>query len=85
MDITTFVHTQRQEARLNGDSNAYRSMCSRRIATLRKRLGRSNPKRYAAQVPLTAEDLAKNPRSIPPRVYVIGKADAHAAMPTCCF
>jgi len=63
MDITAFIHSQRQEARLIGDSNAYRSMCSRRLATLRKRLGRSNPKRYTTQAPLTPEDLAKEPRS----------------------
>ncbi|KAI5851047.1 hypothetical protein BZA05DRAFT_320015, partial [Tricharina praecox] len=78
MDITTFIHTQRQEARLIGDSNAYRSMCSRRLATLRKRLGRSNPKRYAAQAPLTPEDLAKNPTNAHLLLLASERAWAHA-------
>jgi hypothetical protein len=64
MNITTSIHSQRAEARLVGDSNAYRSQCSRRLATLRKRLGRSNPKRYTAHAPLTPENLAQDPRSI---------------------
>lgn len=65
MDLTAFFHNQRLEGLLVGDYNAYRTMCSRRLATLRKRLGRSNPKRYAAQPALTPGEVARDPRSHP--------------------
>ncbi|KAA8913304.1 hypothetical protein FN846DRAFT_897280 [Sphaerosporella brunnea] len=78
MNITTAIHSQRVEARLIGDSNAYRSQCSRRLATLRKRLGRSNPKRYAAHAPLTPENLAQDPSHAQLLLLTSERAWAHA-------
>lgn len=68
MDITSFIHQQRQEGLLLGDYDKYRQHCSRRLATLRKRLGRSNgTKKYSAPAPVTAEDLERDPRyAVPP-------------------
>lgn len=60
MDIISFVSNLRQEALLLGDYNAVRGMCSRRLATLRKRLGRANKKKFAQQPPLTAEDVGND-------------------------
>ena len=61
MDITAFIHNARQEALLLGDYNAYRAQCSRRLATVRKQLGRvSKSKKYSAPEPLTPEDLKKD-------------------------
>lgn len=65
MDIISFISNLRQEALLLGDYNAVRGMCSRRLATLRKQLGRANKKKFAAQPPLTAEDVGSNPAYIP--------------------
>lgn len=65
MDIISFISNLRQEALLLGDYNAVRGMCSRRLATLRKHLGRANKKKFAAQPPLTAEDVGKDPTYIP--------------------
>jgi signal recognition particle subunit SRP68 len=63
MDITAFIHNARQEALLLGDYNAYRSQCSRRLATIRKQLGRATKsKKYTAPEPLTSEDLSKDPK-----------------------
>lgn len=62
MDITAFIHNARQEALLLGDYNAYRAQCSRRLATIRKQLGRSSKRKYTPPVPLTPEDLSKDPK-----------------------
>ncbi|KAI2093284.1 signal recognition particle subunit srp68 [Ophidiomyces ophidiicola] len=62
MDITNFVVSHRTDALLIGDYNAYRAQLSRRIHTIRKRLGRTTPKgkKYTTKVPVTAEDVAAN-------------------------
>ena len=78
MDLTAFVHAQRQEGLLLGDYSAYRSMCSRRLATLRKRLGRSNAKRYAQQPALTPENIAKDPSHAQLLLLAAERAWAHA-------
>lgn len=64
MDIISFISNLRQEALLLGDYNAVRRMCSRRLATLRKRLNRASKKKFAAQPPLTAEDIENDPTYI---------------------
>ena len=60
MDITSFVVGQRDSALLLGDYNTYRQQLSRRLLTLRKRLGRTTPKnaKYSPKAPITAEDIA---------------------------
>jgi signal recognition particle subunit SRP68 len=63
MDITKFIVSRRNDALLVGDYGLYRRQLSRRILTLRRRLGRATPKgrKYAAKAPITAEELASNP------------------------
>lgn len=62
MDTISFISSLRQQALLLGDYNAYRKMCSRRLAKLRKKLGRVNDPRKKDQkpAPVTAEDVAKD-------------------------
>lgn len=62
MDITNFVISKRNDALLIGDYGSYRTALSRRILTLRRKLGRTSPKgkKYAAKAPITAEDIKSN-------------------------
>ncbi|KAL2352516.1 hypothetical protein BJ546DRAFT_987972 [Cryomyces antarcticus] len=63
MDITKFVMSRRDNALLLGDYGSYRSQLSRRLLTVRKRLGRTTtPKngKYAPKAPLTARDVGRN-------------------------
>lgn len=62
MDITKFVVGHREEAFLIGSYETYRAQLSRRLRTVRKKLGRATPKnaKYAAKAPVTAEDIGKN-------------------------
>ncbi|KAI9783781.1 MAG: hypothetical protein M1839_003117 [Geoglossum umbratile] len=62
MDITAFVVSRRENALLLGDYNSYRAQLSRRILTLRKKLGRTTPKgkKYAPKEPITSQDIASN-------------------------
>ncbi|RPA95997.1 hypothetical protein L873DRAFT_1812095 [Choiromyces venosus 120613-1] len=80
MEIIPFVSALRQEAQVLGDYHAVRTMCSRRLATLRKRLGRqtSKSKKYAPQPPLTAEEIAQEPKFVHLYLYSSERAWAHA-------
>lgn len=62
MDITNFVTAQREKALLVGDYGSYRTSLSRRLLTVRKKLGRASPKgrQYAPKAPITAGDIASN-------------------------
>ncbi|KAI9763332.1 MAG: hypothetical protein M1840_000597 [Geoglossum simile] len=62
MDLTAFVASHRENGLLLGDYNSYRTQLSRRILTLRKRLGRTTPKgkKYTPKAPITAEDIASD-------------------------
>ncbi|WEW57305.1 signal recognition particle subunit srp68 [Emydomyces testavorans] len=62
MNITDYIVSQRADALLIGDYNTYRAQLSRRLHTLRKRLGRTTPKgkKYTGRSQVTAEDVAKN-------------------------
>lgn len=62
MDITKFVIGYREKAFLLGSYDTYRAQLSRRLLTVRKKLGRATPKnaKYQAKAPVTAEDIAKN-------------------------
>ncbi|PWW80022.1 hypothetical protein C7212DRAFT_162928 [Tuber magnatum] len=80
MEIIPFVSALRQEAQVLGDYHAVRKMCSRRLATLRKRLGRqtSKSKKYAPQPPSTAEEIAQEPKFVHLYLYSSERAWAHA-------
>ncbi|KAF8476891.1 hypothetical protein BDZ91DRAFT_672115 [Kalaharituber pfeilii] len=80
MDTINFISSLRQQALLLSDYNAYRQMCSRRLAKLRKRLGRvSDPTRKDSRpAPVTAEDLAKDPTYAHLLLYSSERAWAHA-------
>ena len=62
MDITNFVTAQREKALLVGDYASYRASLSRRLLTVRKKLGRASPKgrKYAPKAPVIDEDIASN-------------------------
>lgn len=62
MDITNFVVSYREEALLIGDYNTYRGQLSRRLHTVRKRLGQTTPKgrKFTSKAPVTAEDVCRN-------------------------
>ncbi|KKY23611.1 putative signal recognition [Phaeomoniella chlamydospora] len=62
MDVTDFIVTQREHAFLGGDHDAYRAQASRRIRTLRRRLGIATPKgrKYTAKAPIKSDDVRKD-------------------------
>lgn len=62
MDITKFVVEFRESAFLLGDYSTYRAQLSRRLAVVRKKLGRATPKnaKYAPKQPVTAEEVGQN-------------------------
>lgn len=62
MDITQFVTERRDSALLLGDYNSYRAQLSRRIVTIRRKLGRTTSKnaKYAPKPPITAEEIGHN-------------------------
>lgn len=62
MDITDLFFTRREESLLSGDYNIYRAQTSRRLHTIRKKLGRTTPKgrKFNAEVPVTSEDVGSN-------------------------
>ena len=62
MDLTDFIISRRNEALLVGDYGLYRKQSSRRLLTVRRKLGRTSPKgrKYTAKAPITAEDITSN-------------------------
>jgi signal recognition particle subunit SRP68 len=62
MDITKFVVEYRESAFLLGSYDTYRAQLSRRLQTVRKKLGRATPKnaKYSAKAPVTAEEIGGN-------------------------
>ena len=62
MEITNFVVSGRDKAKLYGDYATYRSQLSNRIHNLRKRLGIATKPRakYTTKAPVTAEDIGRN-------------------------
>lgn len=62
MDITKFIVDYRESAFLVGSYGTYRAQLSRRLLTVRKKLGRATPKnqKYGAKAPVTADDIGKN-------------------------
>jgi signal recognition particle subunit SRP68 len=62
MEVTKFVVSRREKAKLYGDYAAYRTQLSNRIHNLRKKLGIATKPRakYSMKGPVTAEDIASN-------------------------
>ncbi|EEH16358.1 hypothetical protein PABG_06445 [Paracoccidioides brasiliensis Pb03] len=62
MDITAFIVSHREDALLAGDYNSYRAQLSRRLHTLRKKMGQTTPrgKKYTPKPRITAEDISKD-------------------------
>jgi len=62
MEITSFVHENRNKAFLIGDYNSYHTTLTRQLLSLRKKLKRTTPKnaKYTEKAPVTAEDVASN-------------------------
>ena len=66
MDITDFISSRRNEALLIGDYGLYRKQLSRRLLTVRRKLGRTSAKgrRYTLKAPITVEDVSSNHESV---------------------
>ena len=62
MDITNFLVKQRGQTLSVGDYASYRTQLSRRLLTVRRKLNYKSVKggQYAAQPPISAEDVKKN-------------------------
>lgn len=62
MEVTKFVVSGRDHAKLYGDYAKYRTSLSNRIHNLRKKLGIATKPRakYSSRAPVTAEDIGRN-------------------------
>lgn len=81
MDITKFVHENRDRAFLVGDYTTYRSQLSKQLLKLRRRLGRSTPKNQktpSTKNPITAADIANNHGFVQLQLLTAERAWAHA-------
>ncbi|ATZ51500.1 Bcsrp68 [Botrytis cinerea B05.10] len=79
MEITKFVLEGRDEAKLYGDSSAYRTRLSNRIHTLRKKLGiTTKPRAKYSNKPVTAEDISQSHDYIHLLLLTSERAWAHA-------
>lgn len=78
MDITAFLASKR-ETLLIADHATYRAQLSRQILAIRKRLGRTTPKREKfARKPLTASDVKTNVEFVHLQLLIAERAWAHA-------
>ncbi|KAF2279167.1 uncharacterized protein EI97DRAFT_371101 [Westerdykella ornata] len=80
MDITKFIVEHRDAAFLVGGHDTYRAQLSRRLRTVRKKLGRATPKnaKFDKKVPVTAEDIASNIEFLHLLLLTSERAWAHA-------
>lgn len=62
MEITNVVVKHREDALLVGDYHTYQTQLSRKLHSLRKKLGQTNHngKNYHSKAAVTAEDVAKD-------------------------
>jgi signal recognition particle subunit SRP68 len=62
MEVTKFIVSGRDEAKLYGDYATYRKRLSNRIHNLRKKLEIANKPRakYISKAPVTPEDVGRN-------------------------
>jgi len=63
---TSIITQLRLDPLLQGDYSAYRAACTRKIAKLQKRLGRtsSKSKKYTQKPLLTSQDVANDSRYV---------------------
>ncbi|KAF1992493.1 hypothetical protein K402DRAFT_409251 [Aulographum hederae CBS 113979] len=80
MDITNYVHSNRERALQIGDYATYRSQLSRQVLSVRKRLGRTTPKnaKFTPKSPVTAEDIASSHDFVNLLLLTAERAWAHA-------
>ncbi|KAL9087297.1 MAG: hypothetical protein Q9159_003717 [Coniocarpon cinnabarinum] len=63
MDISNFIHHNRERAFLVGDYSAYRTQLSRQLLKTRKNLGRTtkkNQKEPSTKIPISADDIGSS-------------------------
>lgn len=62
MDITSYVASERNSGLLLADYNAYRGQATRRVHSLRKRLGQATPRgrKYTPKLPVTADNIQQD-------------------------
>ena len=61
MEITKFVVSGREKAKVFGDYSTYRTQLSSRIHNLRKKLGvATKPRAKFTTTPVTAEEIGRN-------------------------
>jgi signal recognition particle subunit SRP68 len=62
MEVTKFIVSGRDKAKLYGDYATYRTQLSNRIHNLRRKLGIATKPRakYTSKAPVTAADIASN-------------------------
>ena len=62
MEVTKFIVSGRDKAKLYGDYATYRSQLSNRIHNLRKKLGIATKpgQTYTTKAPVAAEDIGRN-------------------------
>jgi signal recognition particle subunit SRP68 len=62
MNITGYVTSERESALVLGDYNTYRAQATRRIHSIRKRLGQATPKgrKYTPKSPITGDDVERD-------------------------
>ncbi len=62
MEVTKFVVSGRDKAKLDGDYATYRTLLSNRIHNLRRKLGVATKPRakYTTKAPITAEEVGRN-------------------------
>lgn len=62
MDITKTVTTERDRALIGGDYATYHAQATRRIQSLRRRLGASTPRgrKFTQKPAVTSDDVSKN-------------------------
>ncbi|CZR62419.1 related to signal recognition particle 68 kDa protein [Phialocephala subalpina] len=63
MEVTKFVVSGRDKAKLYGDYSSYRTQLANRIHNLRRKLGiatKKPPAKYTNKAPVTAEDIGRN-------------------------
>jgi len=62
MEVTKFIVSGREKAKVFGDYSTYRTQLSNRIHNLRKKLGVATKARakFTTKAPVTAEDIGQN-------------------------
>ncbi|EKD19793.1 signal recognition particle protein [Drepanopeziza brunnea f. sp. 'multigermtubi' MB_m1] len=80
MEVTKFVVSGRDNAKLFGDYAKYRTLLSNRIHNLRTKLGIATKPRakYSSKAPVTAEDIGRNKEFVNLLLLTAERAWAHA-------